>query len=80
MSWQPIYQKSCTFCAENVAKGEKQYCVMDCPTHALAWGDDADSESVYSIERQRCLDLHYNLFELPPHEGARSNVTYAVRE
>lgn len=80
MSWQPIYQKSCTFCAENVAKGEQQYCVMDCPTHALSWGDDADPESPYSIERQRCLDLHYNLFELPPHEGTRSNVTYAVRE
>ena len=32
MSWQPIYQKSCTFCAENVAEGNGQYCVMDCPT------------------------------------------------
>ncbi len=46
MGWQPIYQKSCTFC-----------------------------QAV-----QRCLDLHYHLFEIPAREGTRANVTYAVRE
>ena len=80
MSWQPIYQKSCTFCAERLGEGKPQYCVMDCPTHALAFGDDADPESAYCVEAQRCLDLHYHLFELPAYEGSRANVTYAVRE
>lgn len=80
MSWQPIYQKGCTFCAENVAEGYPQYCVMDCPTHALAWGDEDDPDSAYCQEVKRCLDLHYHLFELPAREGSRANVTYAVRE
>ena len=80
MTWQPIYQKSCTFCVERVAEGKPQYCVMDCPTKALAWGDDGDPESSYCVEVQRCLDLHYHLFELPAYEGSRANVTYAVRE
>lgn len=80
MSWQPIYKKSCTFCAQNVAEGFPQYCVMDCPTKALAWGDDSDPESEYSKEVQRCLDLHYHLFEFPAREETRANVTYAVRE
>ena len=80
MSWQPIYQKSCTFCAQRVADGKQQYCVMDCPTNALAWGDDADPESLYCQELKRCHDLHYHLFELPAREGTRANVTYAVRE
>ena len=80
MSWQPIYQKSCTFCAERMIEGKPQFCVMDCPTKALAFGDENDPESAYSVERQRCLDLHYHLFELPAFEGARSNITYATRE
>ena len=80
MSWQPIYQKSCTFCAERLGEGKPQYCVKDCPTHALAFGDDADPESAYCVEVKRCLDLHYHLFELPAYEGSRANVTYATRE
>ena len=75
MNWQPIFQKSCTFCAENVAD-----CVMDCPTQALAWGDADDPESPYCQEVKRCLDKHYHLFELPAREGTHANVTYAVRE
>ena len=47
---------------------------------ALAWGDDEDPESVYSVEKQRCLDAHYHLFELPAREGTRKGITYAVRE
>ena len=80
MTWQPIYQKSCTFCAERLGEGKPQFCVMDCPTQALAFGDDADPESAYSTARQRCLDLHYHLFELPAYEGSRANITYATRE
>ena len=79
MSWQPIYQKSCTFCAENVAEGNPQYCVMDCPTHALAWGDDADPESPYSQALARVKDKRYHVFELPPFEEARANVVYATK-
>ena len=80
MNWQPIFQKRCTFCAENVAEGYPQYCVMDCPTQALAWGDDDDPESPYCQEVKRCLDKHYHLFELPAREGTHANVTYSVRE
>ena len=39
MWWQPIYKPSCTFCAERMKEGEPQFCVMDCPTQALAFGD-----------------------------------------
>ncbi len=80
MNWMPIFQKSCTQCAPNLAEGYPQYCVMDCPTKALAYGDEADPASDYCREVQRCLDKHYHLFELPVREGTRANVTYAVRE
>ena len=80
MNWMPIFQKDCTQCAPNLAQGFPQYCVMDCPTKALAYGDEADPTSDYCVEVQRCLDKHYHLFELPAREGPRANVTYAVRE
>ena len=80
MNWMPIWNKDCTLCGQNLAEGFPQYCVMDCPTSALAWGDPDDPESDYSKEVQRCLDKHYHLFELPAREGTRANVTYAVRE
>ena len=75
MSWQPLYQKSCTFCAENVAEGRPQCCVAYCPTQALAWGDDADENSAYSQAVKRCRDAHYHLWEWPAREGTRANGT-----
>ena len=80
MSWQPIYQKSCTFCAERLGEGKPQYCVMDCPTHALAFGDDADPESEFCKALARVKDKHYHVFELPPFEDSRANVVYATKE
>ena len=80
MNWQPIYQKSCDMCAREIAQGYPQYCVSYCPTKAIAWGDDQDPESAYSVELKRCLDNHFHHFELPAREGTRANVTYAVRE
>ena len=79
MSWQPIYQKSCTWCAERQAEGLQLMCEYECPTEALAYGDDQDPNSRYSQELKRCLDKQYHTFELPDYEGSRQGVTYAVR-
>lgn len=80
MTWQPIYQKSCTFCPDRLKEGETPFCVMDCPTKALAFGDENDAESEFSVGLEQCKDLHYHIFELPPYEGSRSNIVYATRE
>ena len=53
MWWQPVYLPSCTFCAERMKEGEPQFCVMDCPTQALAFGDVDDPDSAYSQARAR---------------------------
>lgn len=79
MSWQPIYQKSCTWCAERQAEGLSPMCEYACPTEALAFGDDADPESPFSKAMARCVDAHYHIFELPPYEGSREGVVYATR-
>lgn len=79
MSWQPIYTKACNFCAANVAEGHPQYCVQDCPTEALAWGDPDDPESPFSKELERCKARHYHMFELPAYENSKPGVVYATR-
>ena len=79
MNWQPIYQKSCTWCAERQAEGEGPFCVDCCPTNALAFGDANDPESPFSVELARCTDAHYHVFELPAYENARANVVYATK-
>lgn len=80
MNWMPIYKKSCTFCAERVADGHKPLCASNCPTNALAFGDDADLEGDFCKAVLRCKDKHYHLFELPAYEETRANVVYATKE
>lgn len=80
MNWQPVYRKSCTFCAQRLKEGKLPMCVQDCPTDALAFGDDADPESGYSQALGRVTGRHYHVFELPAYEDSRGNVVYATPE
>ncbi len=79
MSWQPIYHKSCTWCAERQAEGLMPMCEYDCPTDALAYGDVDDPESRFSKEYKRCVDNQYHIFELPEYENTKSGVVYATK-
>ena len=76
MWWQPIYWDTCTWCATRVAHNEPQFCVMDCPTFALAWGDDADADSPYSQALKRVQERDAKLSELEK-EGTKKGVVYA---
>ena len=76
MWWQPVYWDTCTWCAERVANGEPQFCVMDCPTFALAWGDDADPDSGYSQALKRVQERGAKLSKLEG-EGTKKGVVYA---
>jgi Fe-S-cluster-containing dehydrogenase component len=79
MNWMPIYKQSCTFCPARVAEGEDPLCAHNCPTFALAFGDDADPESAFSKELARVKDKHYHIFELPAYEDSRANIVYATK-
>lgn len=79
MSWQPLYHKTCTWCAERQAKGEPLMCVYDCPTEALAYGDEDDPESAFSVNLARCEAKGCHTFELPESEGMKHGVVYAAK-
>ena len=80
MSWQPIWNTSCTWCAERLVEGEGPFCVACCPTKALAFGDDANPESAFNVELARCKDRHYQIFELPAYEGSRKGIVSASKQ
>lgn len=79
MSWQPIYHKTCTWCAERQAEGLMPMCEYDCPTEALAYGEESDPESRYSQAFARCAEKGYRTFELPADEDSKDGVVYAAR-
>ena len=79
MSWQPIYQPSCTWCAERQAEGLAPMCAYGCPTEALAYGDENDPESPYSQALAFCREKHYHTFELPDYERSRDGVVHGTR-
>ncbi len=80
MSWQPIYQKSCTWCAERQAEGLMPMCEYECPTEALAYGDVDDPESPFAQAYKRCEDKGFRIFEPEAAEGEKAGVVYACRQ
>jgi Fe-S-cluster-containing dehydrogenase component len=76
MGWMPVYNTSCVFCAERVAADEEPYCIHDCPTEALAFGDDKPG-SAYTEALERVRKSGAHIFEMPAWEATRKNITYA---
>jgi Fe-S-cluster-containing dehydrogenase component len=81
MEWQPVYTKACTMCAGRTGEGKSElpYCVYDCPTGALAFGDADDAKSAYCAAVERCRDAGADIFALASYEDSKSGVTYASR-
>jgi Fe-S-cluster-containing dehydrogenase component len=76
MWWQPVWKNTCTWCANRIAEGELPFCVMDCPTFALACGDDSDAESAYSQAKTRADSRGAKFFELEEKDH-KEGITYA---
>lgn len=74
MSWLPVWQKSCVFCAGRVKDGKEPYCAYNCPTDALVFGEDD-----VALEAKRLRGLGYRVFELPEWEDLRAGIVYASK-
>ena len=80
MNWQPVFLESCTFCAPRIAEGEIPFCVHNCPTQAISYGDPLDKDSTISEMMDRCKSNHYNITEAKPVMNSKDGVIYATRE
>ncbi len=76
MTWQPIFHRSCTFCAD---RQDGPLCVAACPPKALAFGDDTDPGSDYCKAVEHARERNSRIFELPDYEKTRAFITCASR-
>ena len=76
MKWEPIYNKSCTFCAERTVEGLEPVCVFNCPTGALTYGDADDPESAFNKRIEELKAKGFGVSQKPAWEGTRDNVWY----
>ncbi len=76
LKWNPVFTKKCTSCAGDESTGGVPYCVFNCPTGSLVYGDLEDAESDISIRREQLRDLGYHEWQQPAWEETRENVTY----
>ena len=79
MSWEPIYTKKCTLCAERTAGGDQPFCTYNCPTKALTYGDMDDEQSAISLRMKELKDIGFSIFQKPEEENSSKNVYYAKR-
>lgn len=77
MSWMPVWTKNCVKCPTRIADGEKPYCEMSCPTHAIISGDLNDPDSAISKEKAALEEKGYRVYQLPVWENAKDGIYYA---
>lgn len=79
MSWKPVYKANCPNCAGDEYTGGVPYCVYNCTTEALTWGNLSDPDSKVSRELAKLKGLGYRVYEPPKWEGTRADVLYAEK-
>ncbi len=79
MSWIPVYSKKCTMCAGRTAEGKDPYCVYNCPTEALYYGDLDDENSEISKKLQELNDRNFRIFSLPDWENSKEGIVYSSK-
>lgn len=66
-------------CGGRTAQGEQPYCVYDCPTQAMWYGDLEDDSSEIAQKVEELRDRDFRLFRLPSWENSLENVVYASK-
>lgn len=80
MKWKPVYTQKCINCRGTDSTEGMPYCVYNCTTEALTWGDIDDPESPVNKEMERLRESGYHVYEIPKWEGTRDRVFYAEKD
>ena len=77
MKWTPIWKQSCRKCAGDESTGGQPYCVYNCPTKALVYGDASDPEGPLAKRAAELRGQGFRIYEIPAWEDTREGVMYA---
>jgi Fe-S-cluster-containing dehydrogenase component len=76
LKWNPVYSQKCAKCHGDASTGNIPYCVYNCPTGALMYGDTSDAASDIAKRKEELLDNGYHTWEQPEWECTRDGVVY----
>lgn len=76
MKWNPVFTTECLNCKGAKSTGNIPYCVFNCPSGALTYGDPADPESAFSKRKEKLLEQGYHTWKQAKWEKTRDGVTY----
>lgn len=79
MDWMPVWSQRCVKCAGRVKDGNIPYCVSDCPTGALSFGDIDDVETDAGKKYAAALEAGRKVYRLPAYENSKEGVVYIRR-
>ncbi len=79
LKWHPVFTKKCLGCRGDSTTGNVPYCVFNCPTGALTWGDPEDPASGFSKRKEELLDQGFHIWQQPEWEETRDGVFYAEK-
>jgi len=79
MSWMLTYTEECTLCPGRAKKREDPYCVYNCPTEALTYGDKDDPAGPLRKRMEELKQKGFRFFQLEPWERTRPEIFYAKR-
>ncbi len=79
MSWMPIHTQDCVMCGGRTGQGLDPFCVFNCPTKAMTYGDLDDEESSINKRMSELKEKGYNIFQLPAWERTRPEIFYAKK-
>lgn len=79
LKWMPIWKQSCKGCAGDKTTEGKPFCVYNCPTGALTYGDLDDPASEINERLDFFKRLGYRVYENPKWEDTREGILYVEK-
>lgn len=82
MEWMPVWATKCKRCKPNQCTESypEPFCVHNCPTGALSFGDLDDPESDNAKKAAELKASGRRFFKIPEFEGGRQGVQYVNRK
>jgi len=80
MKWMPVYHTECLACSGNDTTNNQPFCVYNCTTEALAYGDLNDPESDISKKMEDLRQKDFRIYQLHAWEKTREGIWYAEKD
>lgn len=80
LKWHPIFTLDCINCHGDADTNGLPYCVYNCPTGALVWGDAEDPNSAYNLRKEELREQGFHMWSQPSWEKTRDDVLYMEKD